>query len=385
MGTQERYSPQEGRDHGTATEYEREILLLTKEIKKSIDVCLKKVEKEVERELSFAKEKLLQLEEKAIRAPNNEIHKKLDRILENQASKNSTKEPTRSYAQIAAQGIKLLPPTPYLPNRPPPPPERVTAILRTQISSPLRREGIHPHEITTEVKKLVQGTVLATPLQSGEIRILFNNAQSKTKALQLTEELDPIQARFKREAYPIEVLAVPTKYQIQHGKNADNSALIRAIEQANKSLNADIEITRINWIRGAKSTQKRKDGTEPKNASLIVYLSKETAQKRAVLSGFILENTQYTARVYNSNLLIPLYFKCNRWGHVQATCKGRETCGYCAEEHTTRECTKQDQLKCTNCKERGHPAWKKEACKVYKEQALRREELRLTLLAREIS
>lgn len=237
----------------------------------------------------------------------------------------------------------------------------------------------------TEVKKLVQGTVLATPLQSGEIRVLFNNIQSKTKALQLTEELDPICARFKREEYPIEVLAVPTKYQIQHGKNADNSALIRAIEQANKSLNAGMEITRINWIRGAKSTQKRKDGTEPKNASLIVYLSKEAAQKRAVLSGFILENTQHTARIYNSNLLIPLCFKCNRWGHVQATCKGREACGYCTGEHATRECTRQDQLKCVNCKERGHPAWKKETCKVYKEQAQRREELWLTLLTREIS
>ena len=81
-----------------------------------------------------------------------------------------------------------------------------------------------------KVKKLVQRTVLATPLQSGEIRVLFSNAQSKTKALQLTEELDPIQVRFKREEYLIEVLAVPIKYQIQHRKNTDNSALIRAIE-----------------------------------------------------------------------------------------------------------------------------------------------------------
>jgi hypothetical protein len=246
MGTQQQNSPSKGRDHGTAAEFEREILSLAKEIKNSIDVCLQKVEKEVEKELSLAKEKLLQLERIALHAPNTEIHKKLDRIIKNQASENSTHAPTRSYAQIAAQGIQPFPPTAYLPNRPPPPPERVTAILRPQVSSPLRREGIQPHEITIEVKKLVQGTVLATPLQSGEIRVLFNNAQSKTKALQLTEELDPIQARFKREEYLIKVLAVPTKYEIQHRKNADNSALIRAIKQVNKSLNTEIEIKRIN-------------------------------------------------------------------------------------------------------------------------------------------
>ena len=130
MGTQQQNGPPRGRDYGTATEFEREILSLAKEIKKSIDVCLPKVEKEVERELFLAKEKLLQLEKTALRAPNSEIHKKLDRILKNQATENPIKTPTRSYAQIAAQGIQPFPPVSYLPNRPPPPPERVTAILR---------------------------------------------------------------------------------------------------------------------------------------------------------------------------------------------------------------------------------------------------------------
>lgn len=130
MRTQQRNGPSKGRDHGTAAEFERDILLLTKEIKKSIDVCLKKVEREVERELSMAKEKLLQLEEIAQHAPDGEIHKKLDRILQNQASENPTKAPLRSYAQIAAQGKFFTPSTIYLPNRPPSPSEQITAILR---------------------------------------------------------------------------------------------------------------------------------------------------------------------------------------------------------------------------------------------------------------
>jgi hypothetical protein len=81
MGTQQQNGPSKGGDRGIATESEQEILLLAKEIKNSIDVCLKKVEKEVEKELFSAKEKLLQLEKIALRVPNSEIYKKLDRIL----------------------------------------------------------------------------------------------------------------------------------------------------------------------------------------------------------------------------------------------------------------------------------------------------------------
>ena len=104
MGTQQQNGPPKGRDHGTAAEFEREILSLTKEIQKSIDVCLQKAGKEVERELSSVKEKLLQLERTALRAPNKEIHKKLDQILKNQASTTATKVPLLSYTQISAQG-----------------------------------------------------------------------------------------------------------------------------------------------------------------------------------------------------------------------------------------------------------------------------------------
>ena len=40
------------------TKYEREILSLTRELKKSIDVCLEKAGKEIERELFAIREKL---------------------------------------------------------------------------------------------------------------------------------------------------------------------------------------------------------------------------------------------------------------------------------------------------------------------------------------
>ena len=130
MDTQQYNNPARGRDHGIATEFEREFLSLSKDIKKSIDICLGQVEKEVERELLSLKEKFLLLEKMALHAPNNEIHKKLDRILKNQASESSKAPPPCSYAQIAAQGTHTFPPPSYLPNHPPPPLEQIMAILR---------------------------------------------------------------------------------------------------------------------------------------------------------------------------------------------------------------------------------------------------------------
>ena len=45
---------------------------------------------------------------------------------------------------------------------------------------------------------------------------------------------------------------MPTGLRIEHGKGANNKALIEAIQIANKILNRELKITRIAWIHGKK-------------------------------------------------------------------------------------------------------------------------------------
>lgn len=141
---------------------------------------------------------------------------------------------------------------------------------------------------------LKDGVVLAKPLKSREIRVIFTSQTEKNKALLRVEELKELKAYFKQEEFPIEVLSVPTGLRVEHGKGANNKALIEAIQTANKTLNRDLKITRIAWIHGKKSVQER-EGYTPKRASLIIHTTTENAQKRAVLSGILLEDHHFMA------------------------------------------------------------------------------------------
>ena len=92
---------------------------------------------------------------------------------------------------------------------------------------------------------LKDSVVLVKPLKSREIRVIFTLQTEKNKALLRVEELKELKAYFKQEEFPIEVLSVPTGLRVEHGKGANNKALIEAIQTANKTLNRDLKITRI--------------------------------------------------------------------------------------------------------------------------------------------
>ena len=90
-----------------------------------------------------------------------------------------------------------------------------------------------------------------------------------------------------------------------------------------------------------------------------------------------------SAHIWDPNLLDPLYFKYNKWGHTQGTCQGKITCGYCAGDHDIRSCIKKDRLKCRNYKKKDHPTWARHQCMAYRARYQRREDLRIALLMRE--
>lgn len=42
-------------------------------------------------------------------------------------------------------------------------------------------------------------------------------------------------------------------------------------------------------------------------------------------------------------------FKCQKYGHVAAVCKGKQRCGRCGGEHEYGKCVNGAKLKCCNC------------------------------------
>ena len=63
----------------------------------------------------------------------------------------------------------------------------------------------------------------------------------------------------------------------------------------------------------------------------------------SVLAGF----KRYSVREY---VPPPLRcYKCQKYGHITAYCKGKQVCGRCGGEHEFGKCEPGAQLKCSNC------------------------------------
>ena len=59
--------------------------------------------------------------------------------------------------------------------------------------------------------------------------------------------------------------------------------------------------------------------------------------------------------------------KCQRFGHVAAVCKGKQSCGRCGGDHEYGKCAAETKLKCCNCGEELSSAYR--GCKVGKRVA----------------
>jgi hypothetical protein len=73
---------------------------------------------------------------------------------------------------------------------------------------------------------------------------------------------------------------------------------------------------------------------------------------------------------YDVRLYIPpplRCFKCQRFGHVAAVCKGKQRCGKCSGDHEYGKCEEGAKLKCCNCGGEHSSAYR--GCEVSKRQA----------------
>lgn len=42
-------------------------------------------------------------------------------------------------------------------------------------------------------------------------------------------------------------------------------------------------------------------------------------------------------------------YKCSKYGHSSKKCRNNEICGYCAQNHSSKNCQQKDDTKCSNC------------------------------------
>ncbi|XP_041913036.1 uncharacterized protein LOC121677948 [Alosa sapidissima] len=95
-------------------------------------------------------------------------------------------------------------------------------------------------------------------------------------------------------------------------------------------------------VREAKRLKTRRNGVICDSLSVLLTFD-EAKLPGKVLIGYM----SYDVKVY---IPPPLRcFKCQRYGHVAAICKGKQRCSKCSGEHEYGKCEEGAKLKCCNC------------------------------------
>ncbi|OHW97034.1 reverse transcriptase [Colletotrichum incanum] len=95
-------------------------------------------------------------------------------------------------------------------------------------------------------------------------------------------------------------------------------------------------------------------------SSVVVEFSKAEDANKLIDEGLIWQGQVFQCERYNRYCRLRQCFKCYAYGHIGTQCKAMITCGYCAQEHMTRDCPSKSDTetprKCAACYGE-HEAW----------------------------
>lgn len=119
-------------------------------------------------------------------------------------------------------------------------------------------------------------------------------------------------------------------------------------------------VTGANVVK-ARRLPYTKDGVKRDSLSVLMYFNEHALPYR-VKVGYL----SYTVRPY---IPPPLRcYKCQKFGHVAAVCRGRQRCGKCGgEDHEYGKCSENTKAKCCNCGGEHSAAYK--GCEAHKRAA----------------
>ena len=120
----------------------------------------------------------------------------------------------------------------------------------------------------------------------------------------------------------------------------------------NKPFIPQAEIKYIGWLTRNAPTKAA--------SSIIIEFSKPEDANKIIDEGLIWQGEVFQCERYERQCRVKQCFKCQHYGHIGTQCKATIACGYCAQEHESRDCpSKLDRTiprKCATCRGE-HEAW----------------------------
>ncbi|GKT51829.1 nucleic-acid-binding protein from mobile element jockey [Colletotrichum spaethianum] len=194
-------------------------------------------------------------------------------------------------------------------------------------------------------------TVSANQLKSGDLSI-------KTATTTDMETLRQFAEDWKHRIGNGATVRIPTYGILAHGIRTSSmdmelfTELRDELLQDNKAFIPTAEIKYIGWLTRSSTTKSA--------SSVIVEFAKAEDANKLIDEGLIWQGEVFQCERYDRQCRLRQCFRCHAYGHIGTQCKATTTCGYCAQEHATRECpSKSDTAtprKCAACHGE-HEAW----------------------------
>jgi hypothetical protein len=196
--------------------------------------------------------------------------------------------------------------------------------------------------------------VSSNQLKSGDLSV---KAATSTEVEALRQFADDWALRIGNGAS----IQIPTYGVLAHGVRTNTMDMDKFEEnrsqilQDNRPFIPRAEIRHIGWLT--------RDAAAKTASTITIEFTKPEDANKIIDEGLIWQGEVFQCERYERQCRVKQCFKCQKYGHIGTQCKAPTACGYCAQEHDTRDCpTKSDRSaprKCTLC--RGdHEAWSRQ-------------------------
>lgn len=180
-----------------------------------------------------------------------------------------------------------------------------------------------PIQLTKTLHKEIGEVRCAKKLRNGSLLVICKNEEQQQKAI----KIDKLNGQ-------------RVKCSMAYGKKFVGGVISGIpLSESVDSVKEGINIVKV---REAKRLKTRRNGNICDSLSIMLTFEEDKLPDK-VFIGYM----SYDVKVY---IPPPLRcFKCQRYGHVAAICKGKQRCSKCSGEHEYGKCEEGVKLKCCNC------------------------------------
>jgi hypothetical protein len=224
--------------------------------------------------------------------------------------------------------------------------------------------AMNPNNLKAHVERAIEHSsnenrvnakiVSANQLKSGDLSI---KTVTSSEAEALRQSADDWAYRIGTGT----AVRIPTYGVLAHGIRTSTMDMEKFEENRNQILQDNrpfipgAEIKHIGWLT--------RDASAKTASTITIEFTKPEDANKVIDEGLIWQGEVFQCERYERQCRVKQCFKCQKYGHIGTQCKAPTACGYCAQEHDTRDCpTKSERngpRKCATCRGE-HESWNRQ-------------------------